>query len=240
MLNNIAIIIPSYNAKNTITQALKDIFLLLPKSKIIVVDDNSPDGTANEIIRYFAQDKRLKLIVREKKDGRGSAIIRGFQEGLKDKNTDYFVEMDADLCHEPKYIPLLVKKCKKYDIAIASKYLKTSQIIGLNKGRIFFSRLSNYFLEYMLKIPITDYTNGFRCYRRSALEKIILNSFFSKGFITLSEIAYKLHKEGCTFGEIPFVFIFNKSNKSNFNLEEIKEAISTILKMKFNFRQLRA
>ena len=178
MRNNIAIIIPSYNAKNTIVRTITDTFSILPKAEIIVIDDNSPDGTANEIKRYFSQNKHLLLIVRGGKEGRGTAVLRGFQEGLKNKNIKFFIEMDADLCHDPKYIPLLIEKCKKYDVAIASKYLKLSQIIGLDKKRIIFSKLVNYFIRFMLKIPITDYTNGFRCYRRSALEKINLNSFY--------------------------------------------------------------
>ena len=236
MRNNIAIIIPSYNAKNTIARTITDTFSILPKAEIIVIDDNSPDGTASEIKKYFTQNKRLTLIVREKKEGRGTAILRGFQEGLKNKNIKFFIEMDADLCHDPKYIPLLIEKCKKYDVTIASKYLKESQIYGLNNKRIAFSKLVNYFIRFMLKIPITDYTNGFRCYRRSALEKINLNSFYSKGFIVLSEIAYKLYKKGCTFSEIPFVFNFNSSNKSNFNLKEVKEALFTIIELKFNLK----
>lgn len=236
MINNTAIIIPTYNAKNTIKQTIEEIFKYLPESKIIIVDDNSPDGTAKIITTHFANDKRLILISRKGKEGRGSAILKGFQEGLKNRNIKFFIEMDADLCHDPRYIPFLIKKCKKFDVAIASKYLKESQILGLNNKRTAFSKLVNYFIGFMLKIPITDYTNGFRCYRRMALEKINLNSFYSKGFITLSEIAYKLYKKGCTFSEIPFVFSFNRSNKSNFNLEEVKEALLTVIKLKLNFK----
>jgi len=238
MRNNIAIVIPSYNSRNTIIQTIEGILMHLPESKIIIVDDSSPDGTVNEINKYFTNDRRLTTISRNEKGGRGSAVLRGLQEGLKDKNIDFFIEMDADLCHDPKYIPFLVKKCQKYDIAIASKYLKTSQIIGLSKKRIMFSRIANYCIKLMLKIPITDYTNGFRCYTRKTLEKIDFDSFSSKGFIVLSEIAYKIYRNGCSFGEIPFVFTFNRSSKSNFNLTEIKEGLITVLRLKFldNFK----
>jgi dolichol-phosphate mannosyltransferase len=234
MLDNIAIIIPSYNAKNTIIQVIKGTFTLLPESKIIVVDDSSPDGTGDIITKYFATEKRLRLIVRKEKAGRGSAVLRGFKEAFRDKNIQYFVEMDADLCHDPRYIPLLINRCRKADVVIASKYLQGSKIIGLGKKRIIFSKLVNLYLKLMLQIPITDYTNGFRCYTRKALKQIDLDKFDSKGFITLSEIAYKMKQKGCSFAEIPFVFIFNKTNKSNFNIKEIKEAFFTVLKLKFN------
>jgi dolichol-phosphate mannosyltransferase len=238
MRNNIVIIIPSYNAKNTVIKAIEGIFLILPEAKIFVVDDSSPDGTGNLINQHLATEKRLRLIVRKEKSGRGSAVLRGLKEALKDKHIQYFVEMDADLCHDPKYIPLLIEKCQKADVAIASKYLKGSKIIGLEKKRVIFSKLVNLYLKLMLRIPITDYTNGFRCYTRKALEQINLDSFYSKGFIVLSEIAYRIKQKGGTFAEIPFVFIFNKTNKSNFSLKEIREAFFTVLKLKFNPKPL--
>jgi len=234
MLDNIAIIIPTYNAKNTIVKEINGIFKTLPESKIFIVDDSSPDGTGNLINQYLPRDKRLRLIVRIEKAGRGSAVLKGLKEALKDKHVQYFVEMDADLCHNPKYIPLLIEKCQKADVTIASKYLPGSKIIGLDGKRMIFSKLVNLYLKLILQIPISDYTNGFRCYTRKALEQINLDSFYSKGFIVLSEIAYKIKQTGGTFAEIPFLFIFNKRNKSNFNFKEIKEAFLTVLKLKFN------
>lgn len=229
-------IIPTYNSKKTIVDLLKTIFHYQPLTSAIIVDDSSPDDTALEIKKYFAKDKRITLIIRKEKGGRGSAVLRGFKEGLKDKNIEFFIEMDADLCHDPKYISIMIEKCHTYDVIIASKYLRESKINGLNLKRKIFSRIVNFYIKLMLKVPITDYTNGFRCYKRSALEKIDLNSFLSKGFIVLSEIIYKMYKKGCTIGEIPFIFNFNEINKSNFNLSEIKEAFLTILKLKFNFK----
>jgi dolichol-phosphate mannosyltransferase len=234
MRNNIAIIIPTYNAKNTIIEEINGIFKTLPDSKIFIVDDSSPDGTANLIRKFFAKDGRLELIVRKQKAGRGTAVITGIKTALRNRNTGYFIEMDADLCHDPKYIPLLVSACRISDVAIASKYLKTSRIIGLEAKRVIFSKFVNRYIKLMLGVPISDYTNGFRCYKRRALEKIDLDSFTAGGFIMLSEIVYKMYKKGCTFSEIPFTMVFNGSNKSNFNLNEIGEAFLTILKLRFS------
>lgn len=210
--------------------------MYLPKTKIIIVDDNSPDKSANLIKKRFFYDKRVKLIVRKNKGGRGSAVLRGFGEGLRDKNIEFFIEMDADLCHNPKYLPILVKKCQKYDVVIASKYLKESKIIGLNIKRRIFSKLVNFYIKLMLGIPITDYTNGFRCYRRYILESIEFKNISSKGFIVLSEIAYRIYRNGFKFGEIPIMFRHYNSNQSNFNLSEIKEAFLTILRLRFKFK----
>jgi len=234
MRNNIVVVIPCYNAADCIVQTIEGVLKCIPESKIIIVDDNSPDKSFLLIKKRFNKNSRVQLILRKNKEGRGSAVLRGFQEGLKDKHALFFVEMDADLCHDPKYIPFLIKKCQKYDIAIASKYLKTSQIIGLSKKRMMFSRIANYYIKLMLKIPITDCTNGFRCYTRKTLEKINFDSFSSKGFIVLSEIAYKIYRNGSSFGEIPFIFTFNRNSKSSFNFTEIKEGLLTILRLKFS------
>ena len=161
-------------------------------------------------------------------------MVEGFQEGLKDRKVEFFIEMDSDLCHNPKFIPGMIKKCKKYDVVIASKYLRKSKIIGLPFKRILFSKTVNSFIRFMLRIPITDYTNGFRCYKRKTLETINFPEIRSKGFIVLSEIAFAIHKRRFRFNEIPFIFKFANKNPSNLNLSEMKEAFFTILRLRFN------
>lgn len=234
MNTDTVVVIPTYNSKKSIVTLVKKILKYLPSGKVIVVDDNSPDETTKEVKKYFPSDKRIKIIIRKQKNGRGSAVLAGFAEGLKDKNNRYFIEMDSDLCHNPKYIPDMVKKCKKYDVVIASKYLKSSKVIGLPLKRRLFSKIVNLFIRFILKVPITDYTNGFRCYGRDVLEKIDFNNIKSKGFIVLSEMAFILNKKSLTFKEIPFVFNFKEINPSNFDFDEIKEAFLTILKLRFS------
>ena len=228
------VVIPTYNSKKNIRKLLKEVLRYVPSAKIVVVDDNSPDGTANEIKKHFIKDKRITLVVRKRKGGRGSAVIEGFKEGLKDKKVEFLIEMDSDLCHNPKYIPMMIKKCKKYDVVIASKYLKESKIIGLPFKRILFSKIVNSFIRFMLGIPITDYTNGFRCYKRRTLETLNFGDIRSKGFIVLSEIAFAIHKIGFLFGEVPFVFKFENKNSSNLNFSEIKEAFFTIVRLRLS------
>lgn len=225
VIPQVAIIIPTYNAKKSIIRVISDVFKKVKNAIVIVVDDNSPDGTAQLIRKYYSSNKRIALIVRKNKMGRGSAVLDGFKQGLKNKKVQFFIEMDSDLCHDPRYIPLLVKECAKFDVAIASKYLKKSKIKGLTFKRKIFSIVVNFYLRHALKIPITDYTNGYRCYKRIVLEKINLITIRSKGFITLSEIAYRIYRKGFSFGEIPFNFRSYHVNKSNFNIKEVIEAL---------------
>lgn len=228
---NLAIIIPTYNSKKTVVRLIKDVFLNLPQSKVIVVDDSSPDGTANEIKKFFKK-RRITLIVREQKQGRGSAVIEGFKEGLKDKNTELFIEMDSDFAHNPNDLVRLVKKIETCDVVVASRYRLHSHIIKWGMKRRLISRFANLWIKLMLGVSLTDNTNGFRCYRRNVLETVDFNHISAKGFIVLTEIAYQIYKKGFIFGEIPIDFMPVDLNKSNLNMKEIKEAFLTVLRIK--------
>lgn len=234
MKTEIAVVLPTYNARNTIIQTLNSILLEAKNSLIIVVDDNSPDKTAQIVENNFSKKNRIKLIIRNEKGGRGSAVIRGFQEGLKFPTIKYFIEMDADFAHDPKDILKLVNKAKKYDVVVASRYLLHSHIIKWSLKRRVISRLANLWIRFMLGIPLTDNTNGFRCYNRRVLESLNFNTFSSKGFIVLTEISNQIYKNKFSFGEIPINFIPEDLNKSNLNMREMKEAFFTILRLKFS------
>lgn len=229
------VVIPTYNASQTIVPLIKNILSQSKRIAILLVDDNSPDGTAAIVKQTFHNKKNVILLQREKKGGRGSAVIEGFQKGLKQRSYLYFIEMDADLCHDPKYIPQLIKACTSYDVAIASRYEQKSKIIGWKLKRRILSTITNSVLKTFLKLPITDYTNGYRCYRKEALTSINLYSIRSKGFITLSELAYLLYKKGARFTQVPITFIFEEKNKSNLNIQEMKEGLQTIFRLTLSY-----
>lgn len=228
------VVIPTYNSKKNVGKLLREILQFVPWAKIIVVDDNSPDGTANEIKKHFAKDKRVTLIVREKKRGRGSAVIEGFKEGLKDKATELFIEMDSDFAHKPSDLARLIKKADEFDVVVATRYLLKSQLLKWKFKRRVISRLANLWIKSILGIALTDNTNGFRCYKRQIIEGIDFNSIKSKGFIVLTEFSYQIHKKRVIFGEVPIDFIPVDLNKSNLNIKEIKEAFFTVLRLKIN------
>jgi len=232
-----AIIIPTYNAKAGIIKVISGALKNIPNAKIIILDDNSPDQTAKIVSDKFSLNKKVKLIIRSKKGGRGSAVIRGFKEALEDKRIKLLIEMDADLIHDPNDLPRMIKMAKKSDVVVASRYLLKSQIIKWSLKRSMISRLSNLWIKFMLGISLTDNTSGLRCYKRNVLESIDFYAIQSKGFIVLTEIAYQIYKKGFTFAEIPIDFVPVDINRSNLNLKELKEAFLTVLRLKIKSLQ---
>lgn len=230
--SNIAIIIPTYNAHAGIVETVLAIKKHVAGATVFVVDDNSPDGTANIVRSKFKNDKRIRLILRANKQGRGSAVIAGFKESLRLKNFLYFIEMDSDMCHNPKYILDLVTVCSKADIAIASRYLPSSKIYGWSFERKIMSYSINHLAKILLRIPISDYTDGYRCYSRKVVNFICKSQIKSHGYIVLSEVAYICYKENFKFAEIPISFHFKPVSKSNLNFNEIKEALVVLLKLR--------
>lgn len=227
------VVVPTYNSSKSIIELLQEILSQTKSVHILVVDDSSPDRTAMLVHDQFRNEKRVQILLRNKKGGRGSAVLAGFQQGLKNDRYRYFIEMDSDLCHNPKYIPQLIEACATYDIAIASRYMSGSKIIGWHVKRKILSRIMNILLQFVLKIPISDYTNGYRCYRKEALLSFDFKNIQAKGFIVLSEIAYTLYKKGKTFTQVPIIFIHKEQNASNLNFSEMKEALYTIFRLTF-------
>lgn len=229
----IAVIIPTYNEHNGIVQAIKQVKTYAPEAEIYIVDDNSPDHTARFVQSKFAADKKVHVVIRKEKGGRGSAVLYGFVHALKNKSTKYFIEMDADLCHNPKYIKILAATAHHADVVIASRYLPKSRSTGWSIKRQLMSRAINTFAKFFLRIPISDYTDGYRCYSRRAVEFLCSQKFKSKGYIVLSEAAYLCFKKGFILKEIPINIHFRSISKSNLNLQEVKEALTTILRLRF-------
>lgn len=232
-MKHVGIVIPTYNASESIVKTITQIKQIVPEAIVLIVDDNSPDKTAQIVTRAFAKDKTITVLKRKNKGGRGSAVIAGLKQLLQNKSLLYFIEMDADLCHDPKYIPALVEKCKKADVIIASRYLPESKITGWNLKRKLMSFSINTFAKLLLQIPISDYTDGFRCYSKKAVEIISSYQVKSQGYIVLSEVAYLCYKKGLTFAEVPIDFYFEPVTKSNLNSREVKEALLTVIRLPF-------
>lgn len=229
----IAIVIPTFNEKENISRLIKDILKLNLSCRIVVVDDDSPDGTSRIVKEISQLNKQVELISRTNKRGRGSAVIDGFKEALKDKNIIYFMEMDADFSHDPKDIPRFLNKIKSTDVIIGSRYLEKSQIIDWPLKRLIFSKIANSYAKLILGIPISDYTNGYRCYKREVLEALDFSKINASGYIVLSEMAYEIFRRGFKLTDIPIVFVNRKRGLSNLKFKEITDAFSSVLKIKF-------
>ena len=233
---NIAVVIPSYNEVKNIGILIKGIFKELPGVKIIIVDDSSK--SENEKLKLMVKSKgRVVLISRLKKGGRGSAVLEGFREVLKDKATEYVFEMDSDLAHDPKEMGRFIKKKNEgtCDFIIGSRYLPGGKIINIAPNRTIMSRLINKFLYYWLGIHLSDHTSGFRLYSRRAVEFLVKAKLKAKGFIALSESAYKLYLAGFKVKEVPITWNFRIYGKSTVNGKELFNSLSFVLAMKLEY-----
>jgi dolichol-phosphate mannosyltransferase len=230
---NITIVIPSYNESENIPILIGKIKKELPNSKIIIVDDSNQIESA-KINKFVSKFSNIILISRKRKSGRGSAVIKGFKEALKDKKTDYVFEMDSDLAHDPKEFVRFINEVKvfPYDLVIGSRYKSGGKIVNIPKNRTIMSRIINHFLYIWLGIKISDYTSGFRLYSRKSVEFITKTKIKSSGFITLSEIAYKLHGAGFKISEVPITWNYRIYGKSNVTVKELVASLYFVVKIR--------
>lgn len=240
--NFISIIIPSFNESENIRVLLKHIFKRYPSYKVFIVDDSNKienKKTAKNISRY----KNAVLISRFSKLGRGSAILLGMKEALKDKSMQYLIEMDSDLAHDPDEIIRFLEKIgeKKYDLVIGSRYLPGSRIVHITKNRTILSRVINMFLKIWLNVQVSDFTSGFRLYSRKAAKFIVNSKIKSKGFITLSETLYKINRKKMLICEVPITWNYRIFGKSNVNNVELLKSLFFVIRLRiedflYNFK----
>jgi len=230
---DIAVIIPSYREDKNIEILLKQINIYLPGAKVFIVDDSNIQDN-RKIGEIVARYKNAKLISRFIKMGRGSAVIAGFKEALKDKNINYCFEMDSDLAHYPGEIPRFLDKIKekKFDVIIGSRYIKNGKTINIVISRIILSRIINLFLRMWLSIKLTDFTGGFRIYNRKSIEFLSNIKLRAKGFIMLSETIYLLHRNNFKIGEVPITVSIKKDGKSNADVKEFTDSLFFVIKMR--------
>ena len=233
MADKTLVIIPTYNELENITDLIPDI---LNRHKnldldILVVDDNSPDGTGNYIEDLSKSESRVKLIRRPGKLGLGSAYIEGFKYALKN-SYDYIFEMDADYSHSPKEIKNFLKAIKNYDLVLGSRYVSGVNVVNWPIKRLLLSYFANKYTRIITGLPIHDATGGFKCFRRAVLEKIDLNKIKSNGYTFQIEMTFKAWKKGFSIGEIPIIFIDRTAGQSKMSRKIVREAIFMVWKLR--------
>lgn len=226
----ITIVVPTYNEAESIGVLARKIFDLgLKDLNMFVVDDGSPDGTA-EVVRTMARDYPVELMSRDQKNGLGRAYAAAFREILSKKDTpDFIVQMDADLSHNPAVIPEMIKKMGECDLVLGSRYVKGGGIENWGFLRRLVSRWGNAYARFVLDLPYRDLTGGFKCWRRETLEKIDLNSLSSVGYNFQIETTYKAHQLGFKICEVPMIFTERKLGASKFNLRIMFESFIKVL-----------
>jgi dolichol-phosphate mannosyltransferase len=230
-----AIIIPTYNEESNIGKLIKKINQVQKPSqtKIIVIDDNSTDSTQSRVKKLMKRFSNIHLVVRNNKDGRGSAVVAGLKYALTKTTATKFIEMDADFSHSPSELKTIIKKIKTNRIVIASRYLKKSKIIDWPLGRRINSKVANWLTRLILGLRNCDNTNGFRGYSKTAAKKLCSYRFISSGYMLLSESAYVLRRSGFKIIELETKFTNRKRGKSNANVTEFIKAFFELLLIRF-------
>ena len=230
------IVIPTYNESENIETMIRSVFDHIPvhmNVHILVVDDNSPDGTAAVVEKLIQQSfgKSLFLLVRGGKLGMGTAYIDGFKWGLQ-HDYNLFIEMDADLSHHPAYLPDMIAHMTRYDVVIGSRYVKGGGVKGWGFGRKMISKGGSLYARLILGLPIQDLTGGFNLWKRKVLEKIDMNGIQSEGYAFQIELKYKAFKAGFTLVEHPIIFKDRRAGKSKMSKRIVAEAMLLVLQMK--------
>ena len=227
-----SVIVPTYNEKENIATLVEQLAALPVALEVIVVDDNSPDGTG-EIVDALAEQHpgRVHCLHREGKLGLGTAYVAGFQYALE-AGQELIVTMDADFSHPPGAIPRMVEKIAAgYDLVIGSRYVPGGATLDCTLLRKLLSWGANAFARTALGLQAHDATAGFRCYRREVLESIALDRIFSSGYSFLIEMLYKVQRRGWRVGEVPITFQNRQQGASKISRNEIFKALWTVTRL---------
>lgn len=230
-MNKSIIVIPTYNEVENISKLIDTIFNIKSDIDILIVDDNSPDGTAEVVSKMMNKDSRIHLIKRPGKMGLGTAYCDGFKYALE-KGFDYIFEMDADFSHNPEDIPRFLEEIHNYDLVIGSRYVSGVNVVNWPLKRLILSYGANLYTRIITGMPVHDATGGFKCFRAEALKKIDLNKIKSNGYGFQIEMNFRLWKSGARLKEIPIIFIDRRSGVSKMNKKIIYEAIFLVWKLK--------
>ncbi len=227
------VIIPTYNEKENIKAIVEAVFALQEGFHILVVDDSSPDGTAQivqELQKSYADELHLEL--RKQKDGLGKAYIHGFKWALE-HGYDYIFEMDADFSHNPADLSKLLNACQTADMSVGSRYSQGVNVVNWPMGRVLLSYFASKYVRFILGIPIYDTTAGFVCFKRETLMKIDLDQVKLKGYGFQVEMKYRVFKKGLKINEVPIIFTNRILGESKMNGGIIGEAVLGILNLRW-------
>jgi len=227
------IIIPTYNEKENISLMIDAVLSDYHEAHLLVIDDNSPDGTSDLVkAKFETYPNRLFLEQRSEKKGLGTAYIHGFKWALE-RSYDYIFEMDADFSHDPKDLIKLYDACLKgADLSIGSRYVKGVNVVNWPMSRILLSYIASKYVRFITRMDIYDTTAGFKCYKRELLQKINLDSIKFVGYAFQIEMKFKAWLQKATIVEIPVIFTDRSRGKSKMSGGIIHEAIIGVLKMK--------
>jgi dolichol-phosphate mannosyltransferase len=230
------IIIPTYNESENLCPLLGEIFSFAPETDVLIVDDNSPDGTGELAEEIQKGDARVHTMHRAGKLGLGTAYIAGFKYALE-HDYEAVLEMDADFSHDPRYLPDFLRAIEDADLVVGSRYIPGGDTPDWPRLRRLISGSGNLFARFVLGIPVRDCTSGFRCYRRGILQSIDLDAVQSHGYAFQVELIYQVMLQGFKFVEVPIVFPDRRHGTSKMSHKIIFEAFAYVLRTRLSKRR---
>ncbi|MEW5873651.1 MAG: polyprenol monophosphomannose synthase [Candidatus Zixiibacteriota bacterium] len=225
------VVIPTYNEKENLPSIIPEVLAQDERLSILVVDDNSPDGTGRMADEIARDNPRVHVLHRTAKQGLGKAYLAGFRWALE-RHYDRIFEMDADFSHKPEYLPVFLKESMEYDIVLGSRYISGVNVINWPMSRLLLSYYANMYARVVTGLPVRDSTGGFKCFRREVLEAIDLDAVASNGYAFQIEMSFRAWKKGFTIKEIPIVFTDREQGHSKMSKKIVREAIWMVPKLR--------
>jgi dolichol-phosphate mannosyltransferase len=227
---SILVTLCTYNEVDNLRELLPLLLALRPDLHVLVIDDNSPDGTGRFVDQMKLSEPRLHVLHRPGKLGLGTAMTAGFQYGIR-QNYELLVNMDADFSHPVHTIPALIAACEHCDVAIASRYVPGGGVLGWSFGRKVMSRLINMWARMLLGLSCRDNSGSFRCYRMQLLRRIDWSKAIARGYAIPEEVLFRCRKAGARMQEVPFFFDDRRYGVTKINFRESLSAVLTILRL---------
>ncbi len=218
------IIIPTYNELENIRRLLPELMALDPNIRVLVVDDNSPDGTGKLVDEMAAENERISILHRPGKLGLGSAYVAGFKYAVQ-QDVDCVFEMDADFSHDPAMVPEFIEQIESCDVVIGSRYISGINVVNWPMSRLLLSYFANVYTRLVTGMTIRDATSGYKCFRREVLEHIDLDGVRSDGYAFQIEMNYRCWQKGYRLREIPIIFVDRRAGTSKLSQGVINEAV---------------
>lgn len=226
------IVMPTYNERENLPRMAQQLLQLPAKVDLLVVDDNSPDGTGKLADELAAQHPEIHVLHRAVKNGLGRAYLAGFQWALE-RNYEFVFEMDGDFSHNPNDVPVLLDAAKDADLVLGSRYINGIRIINWPLGRLMLSKSAAAYVQIITGMPITDPTGGYKCFRRRALEALDLAAVQSNGYSFQIELTHKLWRQGYRIAEVPIIFTERVQGHSKMAGHIVSEALWMVWRLWF-------
>ncbi len=226
-----AFVIPTLDEKDNIEKIVRAVLRVLPQAYIIIVDDDSQDGTGAIVKRLSEENNRIRFILRKANPGLGRAYIQGFKYVLDNLDVDYVFTMDADFSHNPQYLPLFLHYAEVHEVVTGSRFLRRVSIKNRSLWRNVISKTTKWFVNILLGVRLSDVTTGFKCFRKSVLAEIDLDRIWSKGYAFQIEVAHILSKKGIAIKEVPILFIERTAGRSKMSAGIMVEGVLLVAKL---------